>query len=104
MQRGRSQAVLSGAQCQARRPWAQPGTQEAPSEHQAALLCWAGGGALAQAAQRGCGVSSLGISRSRLDVALGSLLWVSLLGQGWEQLASRGPCQPQPFCNSVTGE
>jgi len=81
VQRGRSQALLSGAQCQDRRPWAQPGTQEAPSEPQAALLCWAGDGALAQAAQRGCGVSSLGISKSLLDVVLGSLLWVSLLEQ-----------------------
>ena len=34
---------------------------------------------------RGCGVSSLGISQSLLDVALGTLLWVSLLGQGLEQ-------------------
>ncbi|KAI6078544.1 hypothetical protein LUU34_00047900 [Aix galericulata] len=56
--------------------------QEAPSEHQAALLCWAGDGALAQAVQRGCGVSSLGSSKSRLDVGLGSLLWVSVLGRG----------------------
>jgi len=44
-------------------------------------------GALAQAAQR-CGVSSLGISQSCLDVALGTLFWVSLLGQGLEQVAS----------------
>jgi len=34
---------------------------------------------------RGCGVSSLGISSSRLDVALGTLLWVALLEQGLEQ-------------------
>ena len=27
----------------------------------------------------------MGISQSRLDVALGTLLWVSLLGQGLEQ-------------------
>ncbi len=31
---------------------------------------------------RGCGVSSLEIFQSRLDVALGTLLWVSLLEQG----------------------
>ena len=40
---------------------------------------------------RGCGVSSLGISSSHLDVALGTLLWVSLLGQGLEQRDPEGP-------------
>jgi len=34
---------------------------------------------------RGCGVSSLGTFQRHLDVALGTLLWVSLLEQvlGW---------------------
>ena len=32
---------------------------------------------------RGCGVSSLGMLRSCLAMGLGSLLWVSLLEQGW---------------------
>ena len=40
---------------------------------------------------RGCGVSSLGISQSCLDVALGTLLWVSLLGQGMGQMAAEIP-------------
>jgi len=40
---------------------------------------------------RGCGISSLGISQSHLDVALGTLLWVSLLGQGLEQRDPEGP-------------
>lgn len=44
-----------------------------------ALLCCAGEGTLAHAAQTGCGVSSLEISKSHLDMALGSLLWMSLL-------------------------
>ena len=57
--------------------------------------------ALAQAAQRGCGVSSWEISKSRLDVGLGSLLWVSLLEQGLGLVGSRGPCPPQPLCDPV---
>nr|XP_047909708.1 uncharacterized protein LOC125180947 [Anser cygnoides]XP_047909709.1 uncharacterized protein LOC125180947 [Anser cygnoides]XP_047909710.1 uncharacterized protein LOC125180947 [Anser cygnoides]XP_047909711.1 uncharacterized protein LOC125180947 [Anser cygnoides] len=80
--RGWSQALLSGAQGQAQRQWAQTGAQEAPSEHQEALLCCAGARALAQVAHRGCGVSSLEISQSHLDIGLGPLLGVALLGQG----------------------
>ena len=41
--------------------------------------------------QRGCGVSSLQIFKSHLDVSLGSLLWVSLLEQGLEQMDSEVP-------------
>ena len=39
---------------------------------------------------RGCGVSSLEPFRSRLDVVLGTLLWVALLeqGLGWGLLRS----------------
>ena len=61
-----------------------------PSARQAALLCcvvpepW-------HRLPRGCGVFSLGISQSRLDMALGTLLWVSLLGQGLEQRDPEGP-------------
>ena len=40
---------------------------------------------------RGCGVSSLGISQSLLDVTLGTLLWVSLLGQGLQQRDPESP-------------
>ena len=60
----------------------------APSEHQAALLCcavpehW-------HRLLRGCGVSSLGMFRSRLALGLGPLLWVSLLEQGWGRGAQR---------------
>lgn len=39
MQRGQSQAPVSGAQPQDQRHWAQTGAQEVPSDHQAALLC-----------------------------------------------------------------
>ena len=51
---------------------------------------------------RGCGVSSLGISQSCLDVALGTLLWVFLLGQGLEQRDPEGSIHTSAvlwFCN-----
>ena len=48
---------------------------------------------------RGCGVSSLGISSSCLDVALGTLLWVALLEQGLEQA---GPEVPVNLSQPVT--
>lgn len=60
-------------QWQDRRQWAQTGTPEVLSEHQEALLCCAGDGALAQVAPRGCGVS-LDILKSCHDVVLGNLL------------------------------
>ena len=47
---------------------------------------------------RGCGVSSLGISSSRLDVALGTLLWVALLEEGPEQV---GPDFPANLSHAV---
>ena len=34
---------------------------------------------------RGCGVSSLEVSRSHLAVGLGTLLWVALLQWGWDR-------------------
>lgn len=49
---------------------------------------------LAQAAQRGAGGSSLGISSSRLDVGLGPLLGVALLEQGWHH---RDPSPPSTW-------
>jgi len=47
--------------------------------------------------QRDCGVSSLEIFKSLLDMVLGNLLWVSLL----EQVITRRLFSPQPFCVSV---
>lgn len=75
---------------------AQPGAQEVPSEHQAALLGWAG----MEPGKKGSPKVSLGISRSLLDMVMGSLLVVALLEQGWDQVASRGPFSPQPSCGS----
>jgi len=40
---------------------------------------------------RSCGVSSLGISKSCLAMALDTLVWVALLEQELGQVASRGP-------------
>jgi len=56
-----------------------------------------GNGTLAQAVQRGCGVS-LEIIKNCQDMGLGSLLWVTLLKQRLNQMTSRGLCQSQPFC------
>lgn len=69
---------------------AQTDTQEVPSDHQAALLCCVGAGELVQISQGGCeGVSSLEISRCRLDVGLSSWLWASVLEQGWARGTQR---------------
>lgn len=61
------------------------GTREVLSEHQEACLCFVGGGALAEAAQRGGGVTSLEIFRCDMDMGLGTLFWVSLLVRGWSR-------------------
>jgi len=59
-------------------------------------------GALAQVAQRGCGVSSLEIFKSHLDmVVLGNLRWVFLPKYGLDKMAFRGLFLPQTFCDSV---
>lgn len=56
-------------------------------------------GLLGQVVHRGHGVSSLEINQSRLDVALGTLLQVALLGQGGPD-GPGGPCPPPPACDS----
>lgn len=69
--------------------------QEGPSEYQEVLLCCVDEKALAQHAQRGCGVFSLEISKSCLDTQC----WVSLLEQReLYQMISRGPFQTKPCC------
>lgn len=37
--------------------------------------------------------------KSCLEMGLGSLCWVALLGQGLDHVASRDPLQSQPLCN-----
>lgn len=86
VQRRQSQTLFSGAHCQEKRYWAQPGTQMVPSDHQAALLFCGGVGALAQGS-RGCQVSFLEVFRSHLGMSLGTLFWVALLEQeGLDQM------------------
>ena len=63
-----------------------------------ALLCCVSDGALAQVAQRGCRVSSLEIFRSHLNIMLGTVLWMSLLEQGLDQVNFKAPFPSQPFC------
>jgi len=47
---------------------------------------------------------SLEIFQTHLDAVLCSLLWVTLLGQGGlDRVTHRGPFQPLPSCDSVTG-
>ena len=60
MQRGWSQALLSGAQGQDQRQQAQTETREVPCERQETPFCCEGDQALAQVAQGGCGISILG--------------------------------------------
>lgn len=50
---------------------------------------------------RGCRVSFLEISKSCLDMGLGTVLWVALLELGFSQMASRDNFQHQPVCDSV---
>jgi len=73
VQIGQSQTLFSGTPHQDKRQWVQTGRQEAPCEHQEALLCCMGNRALAQAAQRACGIS-LEIFKSHLHVVLGAVL------------------------------
>ena len=78
------QDSVSGAQCQDQRPWAQIGEQEVPSEHPEHFCAvrvmepW-------HRLPRGCVVSSLELSQSRLPMGLGPDLCGSagaVLGQG----------------------
>ena len=68
--------------------------EEAPAEPEEELLPSEGNRALAQAAQRDCGVSFSGDIPAPLAAVLCPLLWVTLLGQGAGLGDPRGPCQP----------
>jgi len=80
VQRGQSQSLLSGAQCQEKEQWAQTATQEVLSEVQGALLCCAVDGALAQAAQRLCSLL-LGDLQEPPVCGTGHPVLLSLFGQ-----------------------
>jgi len=81
---------------------AHPGAQEAPSEQQEHCCAvqvmehW-------HRLPRGCGVSSLEVSRSCLAVGLGTLLWVALLQRGWDWGTRRAlPASAMlGFCHSM---
>ena len=60
MSGGQGQTLFSGAQRQDKGQWAQTEAQEVLSEPEEELLPSEGDGALAQAAQGGCGVSFSG--------------------------------------------
>ena len=76
------QALSSGAQRQDKGQRAQTGAEEAPAEPEEELLPSGGDGALAQAAQGGCGVSFSGDIPAPPGQGPVQLLWVTLLGQG----------------------
>lgn len=86
---GQSQTPFSNVQCQYKRQWAKSGTQEVLSEHQEMLLDCVSTGT-------GCGVSSLEIFKTLLDMGLDSLLQVRADGP-------RSLCQSQSLCDSATG-
>jgi len=78
---------LVEAWCQDKRPWAQTGTQEVPSKHEAALQRCAGGWALTQLAVKSPPWRSP--EAAWLAVALSTLLWGSLLGWGLDRGTQR---------------
>jgi len=81
---GWGQTLSSGAQRQDKGQRAQPEAEKVPSEHEEELLPSEGDGALAQAAQRVCGVSFSGDipdppGRCPVQPALGDPAWAG----GW---------------------
>ena len=81
---GWGQTLFSGAQRQDKGQWAQTEAEEAPAEPEEELLPSEGDGALAQAAQGGCGVSFSGDipappGQGPLQPAVGDPAWAG----GW---------------------
>jgi len=102
---GWGQTLFSGAQRQDKGQQAQTEAEEVPSEHEEKLLHSEGDGALAQAAQGGCGVSFSGDiqippGRSPVQPAVGDPAWAG----GLDWVTHRGPFQPLPLCDSVIAE
>ena len=96
------QTLSSGAQRQDKGQRAQTEAEEAPAEDEEEHLPSEGDGALAQAAQGGCGVSFSGDipdppGQGPVQPALGDP--ASAGGVDW--VTHRGPFQPLLFCDSV---
>jgi len=99
---GWGQTLFSGAQRQDKGQWAQTEAEEVPVIREEELLPSEGDGALAQAAQGGCGVSFSGDiqdppGEGPVEPAVGDP--ASAGGLGW--VTHRGPFQPPTFCDSV---
>jgi len=97
---GQGQTLPSSAQQQDKGQRAQTETEEVASEHEEELLPSEGDGALAQAAQGGCGVSFSGDTqdlpgRGPVQPAVGDP------AGGLDGVTHRGPFQPRTFCDSV---
>jgi len=102
---GWGQTLSSGAQRQDKGQRAQTEAEEVPTEHEEELLPSEGDGALAQAAQRGCGVSFSGdiptpVGRGAVQPALGDPAWAG----SWAGGSPEGPVSPDHsviLCDSV---
>ena len=102
MSGGWGQTLFSGAQRQDKGQWAQTEAEEAPAEHEEELIPSEGDGALAQAAQGGCGVFFSGDiqdppGHGPVQPAVGD----PALAGGLDWVIHRGPFRPPPFCDSV---
>ena len=102
MSGGWGQTLFSGAQRQDKGHQAQTEAEEVPAEHEKELLPSEGDGALAQAAQRVCGVSFSGDiqdppGQGPVQPALGD----PALAGGLDWVIPRGPFQPRTFCEAV---
>lgn len=74
----------------------QTGTQDVPSEYQAALLRYASNRALAQTVRRSCRTSSLENFKRHPNMGQGIFLWVFPLGQDLDQIDPEGPSHLNP--------
>ena len=104
MSGGRGQTLSSGAPQQDKGQRAQTEGWEVPAEHEEELLPSEGDGALAQAAQRGCGVSFSGdIPAPPGRGAVPPTLGAPASAGGLDQMTQRSLPTPTIlwFCNSV---
>ena len=82
---------------QNKKQYEKTGTEKVPTKHHKVLF-FVGDWVLEQFAAEYCGVFFLEISKSCLDVVLGTLLWMSLLKWGLDQM---DPEEPSNFKHSV---